>query len=154
MNMIKTRGIKTVLTGIFSFTIVMCSAQKQLLTYQDLQYVMQNNIPSISSFLQQKDYHLQPSFGDNETRFFTLFADIDYTDISVKANSRHTIVHLSTTDLAQVDLIQKALVNYPFKNSKGAKIYRVKDGAINTAALKEEEQQAKRNKLYTIELEN
>lgn len=142
------------LTGILSFTIVMCSAQKQLLSYQDLQYMMQNNATSISSFLQQKDYHLQPSFGDNETRFFTLYADVDYTDISIKANSRHTYIHLSTTDLPQVELIQKALATYPYKNSKGAKIYRVKDGTIATAALKEEQQQAKRNTLYTIELEN
>ncbi len=146
--------IKTLLTGIFSFTVFVCSAQKQLLTYQDLQYIIQNKPALVTAFLKEKDYRLQPGFNNNEIRFSGFYADADYTDIVINTNNRRTTVNLSTTHLPQVEMIQKAIGAYPSRNSKGAKIYRVKDASVSTVSLKEDEPQGHENKLYTVELEN
>ncbi|WP_198170230.1 hypothetical protein [Mucilaginibacter arboris] len=146
--------LKTLLSTIFSFTILFCSAQNKLLTYQDLQYIIQNNPALVNDFLQQKDYHLQPGSSNTETHFFELYADTDYTDILIALNKRRTIIRLSTTHLPQVEMIQKALAAYPFKNNKDAKIYRIKDGTISTIAMKEDGQQVNGTKLYTFEVEN
>jgi len=83
-----------------------------------------------------------------------LYADTDYTDVSITSKGRHTNIHLSTTDLPQIEMIKIALSSYPTKNSKNATIYRIKDGTISTAALLENEQKGNMNKLYTLDLEN
>jgi hypothetical protein len=145
---------KILLTCIFSFTVVLCSAQNKLLTYQDLQYIIQNSPNTIGTFLQQKDYHLHPASNINETRYLGIFADNDYTDLSIKLNGKHKLVNLLTTNSEQVGLIQKSLATYDFKTNKGIKIYRVKDAAINKVAFSEIEPQKNANKVYTIEFEN
>ncbi|MGI4020502.1 MAG: hypothetical protein ACRYFA_03280 [Janthinobacterium lividum] len=146
--------IKLVLTSIFSFAALLCSAQKQLLTYQDLQSIIQTQPAAVASFLQQKDYHFHPSSASNETRYLGIYADNDYADIILKTNGKHNIVVVLTTHLEQVQVIQKSLEAYSFKNSKGGKIYRVKDAAISKVVFSENEPQNNTNKIYTIELEN
>lgn len=127
-----------------------CSAQKQLLTYQDLQFIMQNNTAA-TNFLQQKDYHLQSSSG-KETRFFGLMADNDYNDIYIGTEGKRTTVILTTTNLLQVESIQKALQNYTYKNNKNGKLYRIKDSGISNLSVKEPTTSA--DKVYTIQIEN
>ncbi len=146
--------IKILFTGIFCSLCFWCSAQNQVLTYQDLQYVLQNKADLVTPFLKKKDYHLQAGLGNNETRFFALFADTDYTDLTINKSKKHTILTISTTHTQQAELVQKAVESLPVKNSKGSKIYRIKDGIIATVAIIEETQQGNLNKLYTIELEN
>jgi hypothetical protein len=144
---------KILLTSMLCLNIAICSAQKQLLSYPDLQYLMQNKTDAVTNFLKQKDYFLQPATGIG-VRFFTLYADADYTDISIASNNRHTIISLSTTDSAQVAILKKALSIYSFKNSKGAKVYKIKDGTIATAALKENDEPVNANKPFIVKLEN
>lgn len=146
--------IKTLLAIIFSFTATFCSAQTKILSYQDLQYIIQSNPAAVAIFMQQKGFYPQPAFSNDEARFFILYADADYTDISIKPSTKHGFIHLSTTHFPQVEEIQKALTTYPSKNSRGAKIYRVKDKAVSNVSLKEDEPKDKANKIYTIELEN
>ncbi len=151
----KLSMIRLLLTAIFSFGFFWCSAQKQLLTYQDMQYILQNKADLITSFLKQKDYQVQPSFNKNEIRFFGLYSDADYSDIVVVQNNRRTTINISTTHLKQLELLQKAIESYPVRNNnKGAKIYRIKDGSVSAVAIKEEAQQGNLNKIYTVELEN
>lgn len=146
--------IKFLFTTICSFSFFWCAAQKQLLTYQDLQYILQNKTDLVTSFLKQKDYQLQPSFNNNEVRFFTLYSDAIYSDIIVIERNRRTTINITTTNSDQLELLQKAIENYPVRNTKGAKIYRIKDGSVSTVAVKEEASEGSLNKVYTIELEN
>lgn len=145
--------IKGISTVFFCLSFFFCSAQNQLLTYQDLQYILQNQPKLLDNFLQQKNFQPRPT-GNNDSRYFALYADVDYTDVLVTSKGRHVIVVLSTTHQQQFEVIQKALNFYTPKNSKNGKIYRVKDGTISTILLKEDEAQNTPNKLYTIELEN
>lgn len=145
--------IRLILTSIFSFGVMLCSAQKQLLTYQDLQTVIQAQPAAAASFLQQKDYHSHLST-NNETRYLAIYADNDYADIILKTNGKQHILTVVTTHIEQVQLIQKSLEAYAPKNSKGAKVYRVKDAAVSKVVLSENEPQNNANKVYTIELEN
>lgn len=141
---------KSLLTCFLTFSMLYCSAQKQMLTYQDLQFIIQNNAAA-TNFLQQKDYHLQSSSA-KETRFFGLFADEDYNDIFIGTEGKRTTVILTTTNLSQVESIQKALQNYAYKNSKNGKLYRIKDSVISNLSLKEPTNTA--DKVYTIQVEN
>ncbi|RYY07141.1 MAG: hypothetical protein EOP43_04140 [Sphingobacteriaceae bacterium] len=145
--------IKLLLTGIFSFTALLCSAQKQLLTYQDLQSILQTQPAAVASFMQQKDYHLHPA-ANNEIRYLTIYADNDYADILLKTDGKHHTLTVLTTHLEQVKLIQNSLEAYSFKNSKGTKIYRIKDSGVSKVILSENEPQTNANKVYIIELEN
>lgn len=146
--------IKLLLTSVFSFAFLLCSAQKQLLSYQDLQSIIQTQPAAAASFLQQKDYHLHPSSNSSETRYLGIYADNDYADIILKTNGKRNVLILLTTHLEQVQVIQKSLEAYSFKNSKGGKIYRVKDSAISRVVMSENEPQNNSNKVYTIEFEN
>lgn len=145
--------LKTILTFIFSLICFLCFAQKQLLSYHDLQIIIQSKPEQATSFLQQKDYHLQPAFTNKQIRFLTLYADNDYTDISIVSKSKHNTVLITTTHLAQAEEIQKALQAYQFKDNKGTKVYHVKDDAVSNISFKEE-QKSDVVKIYSIELEN
>lgn len=140
----------TLLTASLVAGSLYCSAQKQVLTYPDLQYIAQNNTAAVISFLQQKDYHLQSS-SNGELQFFGLIADEDYNDIYVNIKGKHTSVLITTTDLPQVETVQKSLQNTPYKNSKNGKTYRVKDAGISMLSIKEP---INTEKTYLIQFEN
>ncbi|RYE36962.1 MAG: hypothetical protein EOP42_01430 [Sphingobacteriaceae bacterium] len=142
---------KILLTGFLVIAAgYYCNAQKQLLTYSDLQYLTQNNVAAVTGFLQQKDYHLQNA-ANGELRFFGLIADEDYNDVYVNINGKHTSVTLTTTDLLQVETIQKSLQNLSYKNSKKGKSYRVKDAGIAVMNVREP---VNPEKAYIIQFEN
>lgn len=145
--------VKTLLSAVLCFSTFLCSAQKQLLTYQDLQYLMQNGKQEVKGFLQQKDYHLV-SDAENETRYMALMADIDYIDILISHTNKHHLITITTTDLPQVQMMQKALEPYHFKDSKRGKVYKIKDDAIANLYWKEGETPNLPTKFYTIQLEN
>lgn len=141
---------KALLTSILAVAVLYCSAQKPLLSYQDFQYLTQNDAAAVTTFLQQKDYHLQSSSNGN-IRLFGLIADEDYNDIDISIRGKHTTVILTTTDLPQVEAIKNSLQSYSYKNTKNGKLYRVKDSAIATLNLKEP---ANTEKTYVIQFEN
>ncbi len=132
------------------FATLFCCAQKPLLTYQDLQYIIQNPTKA-TTFLQQKDYRLQSSY-NGEMAFSGLLADEVYNDVFISTNGKHVTVTLTTSISSQLDLIQKDLQNYESKNNKNGKIYRIKEAGISNLRIKMPVGNA--DKLYTIQLEN
>lgn len=146
--------LKTIFTAVFCCAFFFCSAQKQLLTYTDLQYIIQNKPAQVTAFLKEKNYQVLPGSDNNTLHFLGLIADEDYTDVAINFDKRRTRIHLTTTDQPQLALIQKAIQIYPGKNSKGSTIYHIKDEAIATIAIKENEPQVNNFKVYTIDLEN
>lgn len=150
MNGSLIKSKKSFLTCVLLTATMYCSAQKQLLSYQDIQYIVQNNTAAVTSFLQQKEYHLQSS-SNGEARFFSLIADADYNDVNFNAQGKHTILTLLTTDLPQLKLIESELQNRDFKNTKNGKLYRIKSDAISTISIKPPETA---EKIYTIRIEN
>ncbi|MEX8546155.1 MAG: hypothetical protein V5804_01020 [Mucilaginibacter sp.] len=146
--------LKPIITAVFCCMVFFCSAQKQLLTYPELQSIVQNNPDQITIFLKGKNYQILPGSNNNNLHFLGLVADEDYTDITISFEKRHTIIHLTTTNQPQVAVIQKYLQSYNGKNSKGSTIYRVKDGAFSTIAIKENEPKVNSLKVYNIDLEN
>lgn len=146
--------LKPIITAVFCCMFFFCSAQKQLLSYPDLQSVVQNNPAQIITFLKEKNYQVLPGSNNNSLQFLGLIADQDYTDITINFEKRHTIIHLTTTNQLQVAVIQKYLQSFNGKNSKGFTIYRVKDEAFATIALKENEPKVNSLKVYNIDLEN
>lgn len=146
--------LKTISTAVLCCTFFFCSAQKQLLTYADLQYIIQNKPAQVTTFLKEKDYQIVPGSSSNNLHFLSLIADEIYTDVAINFDKRRTNIYLTTTDLPQLALIQKAVQSYPNKNSKGSILYRIKDEAIATIAIKENEPQKNSFKVYTINIEN
>lgn len=127
-----------------------CSAQKPLLTYQDLQYIIQNPT-AVTVFLQQKDYRLQSSY-NGEMVFSGLLADEEYNDLFINTKGKRTAVTLTTTNTGQVDLIQKNLQNYESRSNKNRKIYRIKEAGISNLSIKSPGSNGE--KIYTIQVEN
>ncbi|RYY06881.1 MAG: hypothetical protein EOP43_04950 [Sphingobacteriaceae bacterium] len=141
---------KVLLTCIFMTTAMYCSAQKQLLSYQDLQYIIQSNTAAVTGFLQQKDYHLQ-SADNKQARFFALFADEDYNDFDLSIQGKHATLTLLTTDLQQIETLENSLKNYVYKSTKNGKTYRIKSDAISVISIKPP---AEAQKVYTVLVEN
>jgi len=127
-----------------------CSAQKPLLTYHDLQYLIQNPT-NAATFLKEKDYRLQSSF-KGEMAFSGLLADEVYNDVFISTKGKRVTVILTTTNTGQLDLIQKDLQNYESKETKNGKIYRIKEAGISNLSIKLPVGNA--DKLYTIQVEN
>ena len=146
--------LKPIFTAVLCCLFFFCSAQKQLLTYADLQNIIQSKPAQLTTFLIEKNYQILPGSNNNQLHFLGLIADEDYTDIAISFEKRHTKIYLTTTDQQQFALIQKYLQNYNSKNSKGSTIYRIKDEAIATIAIKENEPKVNSFKVYTIDLEN
>ena len=150
MNYFNLNFKKVILSCTLVFATLCCLAQKPLLTYQDLQYIIQNPT-TVASFLQQKDYRLQSSF-NGQMVFSGLIADEEYNDVFISIKGKRTTVTLSTTSADQVEMIQKSLQTYASHNSKNSKIYRIKEAGISNLSVKMPADNAE--KLYTIQLEN
>lgn len=142
--------LRILVTAIACFVVNLCFAQNQILKYDDFQTLIQGKVESVNNILKQKNYHIQPSFGNEEVRAFSLFADNDYTDILVTLGAKHNSVQLITTNAAQAEQLQKSLQNFQSKEKKGIIKYQVKNGIISHVDVKKEKFKNNSSETYTF----
>lgn len=130
--------MKTPLTFLlFIFIAVSGFAQKQLISYEDLKYLLHNNLQQADTFLMAKGYTATSKNNDTKNRKYTIsLKDNNFVNINVRADGKRLFMEIETNDLNQYSLIYESIKPYINKDFLTADIqtYSVKDlGSIYIA---------------------
>jgi hypothetical protein len=121
---------KILLLLLFAGSTVSCFAQKQLLSYDDLRFLLQNNLQQIDTFMMAKGYKIPGKNNKTKNRNYTAtFTGGTYSNIDVRLDGKRLFIEIETNELDQYDLIRNSISQYLDKNSQVADVqtYTVKE---------------------------
>jgi len=120
---------KPALLILFLLSATWCFAQKNLLSYEDLKYLLTNSLPKTDTFMMAKGYQVKIKNTKNNNRVYSSVSGDSHVDISVRQDGKRLLVEIETNVLSQYDLIHNSIAQYVDKNSTTADVqtYVVKD---------------------------
>ena len=113
--------------SLFSFTV--CLGQKHLLSYDDLKYMVTNNLQKTDTFMMAKGYSVKVKNSRTNNRTYSSESGDSHIDIEVRQDGKRLLVEIETNVLSQYDLIHNSIAQYLNKESTTADVqtYVVKD---------------------------
>ena len=119
---------------LFAAVLICCSylcfGQKNLISYDDIQYLLHNNLNMADTFLVAKGYLIVKK--DNKTKnrqYSVTFRDGTYSNLDLRSDGRRLFIEIETNELDQYNLIRESISQYLNKDSQvvDVQIYAVKD---------------------------
>ncbi|MDB5005911.1 MAG: hypothetical protein JWP45_304 [Mucilaginibacter sp.] len=117
-------------SAVFMFCTVVCFGQKSLLSYDDIKYLLHNNLNQADTFLTAKGYVISKKDINNKNRKYTLtLQGHTYNNIAVRSDGKRLFIEIETDELDQYNLIRESISQYLDKNTvaEGVQSYTVKD---------------------------
>jgi hypothetical protein len=121
---------RLLLIVIFSFSASLSFGQKGLLSYDDLKYLVHNNIQKADTFLMAKGYVIAKKNNDTKNRKYTLANPGNtYKNVSIRVDGKKLFIEIESNDIEQYNLIHDSIIQYIDKNSTAVDVqtYVVKD---------------------------
>ncbi|OOQ62175.1 hypothetical protein [Mucilaginibacter pedocola] len=121
---------KLFLTVILFLSTITCFAQSNLVSYDDLSYLLRNNINHADTFFISKGYTLAEKNIKKNTRKYTLaIPGGTYNNVNVRIDGRRLFIEIETNELQQYNLIYNSIADYLNKAGSTADVqtYVVKD---------------------------
>ena len=106
-----------------------CQAQQKLLSYEDLLYLVTNNLQKADDFMQAKGYtHIKVKKAGN-LKYHMALPDNTVSDVEIRADGKRLYVYIATDDLQQLNLLNNSIAPYISKTEdvSGVLSYKVKD---------------------------
>ena len=122
--------MKKLLLSFILFSASTCFAQSKLVSYDDLSYLLTNNINKADTFFLAKGYSLTDQNIKRKTRKYTLNLPTGtYANFSLRNDGRRMYIEIETNELEQYNLIYNSISQYVDKTTTTADIqaYTVKD---------------------------
>ncbi|RYY06079.1 MAG: hypothetical protein EOP43_07310 [Sphingobacteriaceae bacterium] len=105
-------------------------AQKQLISYDDLRFILHNGLMQANSFLTAKGYSVVIKNNNTKNRKYSFtFKDHSYININARSDGKRLFLDIETNYFGQYNLIQESIKQYINNDSMLADIqtYEVKD---------------------------
>ncbi|MBE9660272.1 hypothetical protein [Mucilaginibacter myungsuensis] len=105
-------------------------AQKQLISYEDLKYLIENNLGKADTFFVSKGYTITKQDLKKKTRVYTAkFPGGTKSDINMRADGRKMFVEIETDEIAQYNMIHNSIAAFLIKNGELADVetYKIKE---------------------------
>ncbi|WCT10269.1 hypothetical protein [Mucilaginibacter jinjuensis] len=121
---------KTCLTLLFSFIAYVSFAQQSLISYEDIKYLLHNNLGKADTFLVAKGYTLKESKPNAKTKKYTLNQPQNtQNNIEMRSDGKKIFISLQTNVLEQYNLLLNSISQYKTTNSNigDVQVYQVKD---------------------------
>jgi hypothetical protein len=112
---------KILLTLILMLSVTLCFAQRGLVSYEDIKFMLHNNLQQVDTFLTIKGYI--PVKKDNTTKIrqYTITAPGDtHTDINVRLDGKRMFIEIQTNQISQYNAIHDSIIQFLDKNSMAA----------------------------------
>jgi predicted house-cleaning NTP pyrophosphatase (Maf/HAM1 superfamily) len=118
--------VATILLGCTS----LCFGQKNLISYDDIKYLLQNNLNMADTFLVAKGYLIAKK--DNKTKnrkYSVTFRDGTYSNLDLRSDGKRLFIEIETNELSQYNLIRESISQYLTKDSQivDVQVYAMKD---------------------------
>lgn len=117
-------------------TFVLCCvcyvgfAQGKLVSYEEVQLMLHNNINRNDSLLLGKGYTQKAKNEKKKTREYTLATNRGtFINVALRADGRRMFIELETNDKQQYDVLMSSITQYPYKkeNVGDMEVYTLKD---------------------------
>ena len=122
------KSVFFVLLFIFFATAAYC--QKNLISYDDIKYLLHNNLFRADTSLTAKGYSITKKDNDNKNRrYYLSLSEGTQNDIHLRADGKRLFIEIETNNLGQYNLIRESIVEYINKEAAADNIqaYSVKD---------------------------
>jgi len=115
--------MKYLLSVVFILTAFPGFAQKSLISYEDITYLLENNIHKADTFLMTKGYIINKKDNDTKNHKFTVtLPGGTYNNISLRADGKRLFIEIETNELNQYNLIRESISQYQVKDGMVADI--------------------------------
>ena len=112
-------------------TSIACFAQSKLLSYEDVKYLIRNDLNQADTFLLAKGYTLKSKNVKKKYSEYTMPREgRTFINVNLRMDGRRMFMEIETTDVTQYNLIYNSILQYPHKFSlTGSDIetYTIKD---------------------------
>lgn len=119
------------LSLIFFCASTTCFAQSKLLSYEDIKFLIRNDLDQADTFLRAKGYTLKSKNVKKRYSEYTMPREgRTFINVNLRMDGRRMFMEIETTDITQYNLIYNSILQYPHKFSlTGADIetYTMKD---------------------------
>lgn len=118
------------ITVICIFLTARANAQKILISYDDIKYLLHNNLNQADTFLQAKGYILSKRDSKNKNREYTItLKQGTHTEISIRSDGKRLFIEIATNEIDQYNIIRESISQYINKYAVAADVqsYTVKD---------------------------
>lgn len=107
---------KILITAIISCLAYTGFAQGKLISYEEIQYMLHNNINRDDSLLLGKGYTQKSKSEKKRTREYALATNRGtYINLTLRADGRRLFMELATNDIQQHDVLMSSIGQYPHK---------------------------------------
>jgi hypothetical protein len=113
---------KMLLVAIFSCSGLFCFGQTHLLSYDDLKFLLQNNLQQADTFMMAKGYVSTEKKINTKNRSYGAREGNSHVDVDIRLDGKRLFIELQTNELEQYDLIHNSIAQYIDKNSVAADV--------------------------------
>ena len=118
------------LTIALIFSVFFCFAQSNLVSYEDLKYLLHNNLTHADTFFTAKGYALKSKNDKTKNREYSLaIKGGTYVNVHLRADGKKLFMEIETNELSQYNLINNSISQYINKAGSVGDVqtYSVKD---------------------------
>ncbi|HVV55116.1 MAG TPA: hypothetical protein VHC47_07325 [Mucilaginibacter sp.] len=108
---------KLTLLTLFAVSCISCFAQKSLLSYEDLKYLLINDLSKTDTFMMAKGYEVKVKNSKTKNRTYSSSSGDLHIDIQVRQDGKRLLVEIETNVLSQYDLIHNSIAQYVTKDA-------------------------------------
>ncbi len=119
-----------IFTGLFVFSTMVCFGQKSLISYDDIKYILHNDLDHADTFFVAKGYTLVKKENNNKNRRYTLtLRGGTHNTIGVRADGKRLFIEIETNEVDQYNMIRESIAQYINKDAMVADVqsFTVKD---------------------------
>lgn len=108
---------KTVLLVYLGFSAVLCFGQKHLLSYDDLKFILINNLQKTDTFMMAKGYQITAKSVKKNTRSYSSVSGGSHVNVDVRLDGKRLFIEIVTNELTQYDIIHNSIAQYVIKDA-------------------------------------
>jgi len=115
---------------IFIFCAIAGFCQKSLVSYDDIKYLLHNNLLRADTFLIAKGYMIAKKDNNSKNRQYTMTTqDGSFVNINMRADGKRLFMEIETNEIDQYNLLRESISQYLDKDAMAAGVqsYSVKD---------------------------
>jgi hypothetical protein len=113
----------------FTCSVTLCFGQKHLLSYDDVKFLLINNLQKADTFMMAKGYQIASKNNNTKNRSYKSETGSSHTDVDIRLDGKRLFIEIQTNELGQYDLIHSSIAQYISKDSVSPEVqtYVVKD---------------------------
>jgi hypothetical protein len=113
---------KLLLVMCFMCSVTLCFGQKHLLSYDDLKFLLINNLERADTFMMAKGYLSTGKGNNTKNRSYKADTGSDHIDVDIRLDGKRLFIEIQTNQLDQYDLIHNSIAQYVTKDSASADV--------------------------------